>query len=67
MSRSTRDPSNRSEIMTMLRSLLSLGRRVRGAPRRYARDARGNFTIMFALIAPVLVILLVSFLVTRVS
>src|SRR5271163_4154372 len=42
----------------MLRSLLAIQRRIRWrrAPARYARDTRGNFTIMFAFAAPVLIV-----------
>ena len=42
----------------MLRSLLAIQRRIRWrrAPPRYARDTRGNFTIMSALAAPVLIV-----------
>jgi Flp pilus assembly protein TadG len=46
------------EIATMLRFFLSEQRRrwSHAAARRFARDARGNFAIMFAFTAPVLIV-----------
>lgn len=55
---SARKQYNRFEVGTMLRSLLAIQRRIRwrDALARYARDARGNFAIMFAFAAPVLIV-----------